>query len=191
MIIASFGPDDPTPPSTTGLVGRPSILLSEVASAVARVEIVEPHLAAGEIRIVAVPARTPLTRVSISTRDELAARRLAAGLSLDDDRASQLPWSVWTGHPVSQDTDARALRVDLLLEGETSTQTTTLTEATNLLYLIDSAAPTEISVARVHLRPSDAELEIRTIHRRDADTLQRELADLDLPLRPVVHALTA
>jgi hypothetical protein len=189
MIFDSFGA---APPSTTGLVGFPSMLLSDVAATVAHLKVVEPDLPAGEIRIAAVPARVPLTRASISTSDQPAARRLGGALRLDDDRASQHGGPDWTGFIPGLVPTARTLRVDLVLEGEASGPSITLAEASELLDLLDAAVPTEISVARVVLRSRDGEdheAEIQTIHSRDARALSVELAGLSLPLRTVVHSL--
>jgi hypothetical protein len=172
-----------------------SMLLSEAATALARVAIAEPRvgLAAREIQLDAIPARARLTRVRISTADRAGARTIAEILGLDDLRSSYHPGPAWTGYlsgPVLDPT-IRALRVDLVLEAEAPEPIITLTEASNLLDLLDAAAPAEIQVARIHLRPrddADDEIQVQTIYPRDARALSTELAGLDLPLRPVVHA---
>jgi hypothetical protein len=171
-----------------------SMLLSEAATALARVAIVEPRrgLAAREIRLDAVPARIPLTRVRISTADSAAAGSIADILRLDDLRDSAHPGPAWSGYPAGPDLDptTRALRVELVLTSEVE-PAITLMEASNLLDILDAAVPTEIQVVRLHLRACDASddvIEVQTIHARDARALSAEIAGLGLPLKPVVHA---
>jgi len=194
-------------PMTTRPTGG-HVPLSVMADAVGLVAAVADELAASEVLVEVVPDEVPrpddrgatavwCTRLRISAPDEEAARDLARVLRLPlrpADGGGPVPYPAWSGiYPLSE-VARRPLRVDLALTDQAPGPAITLREALAFVDLLAGVVLTNIPVVLIRLRARDTadgaggEAEIHTADPHGAQTLRLELAGVQLPLRPVVHA---